>query len=71
MSRRLADVSSITVHLLPVTRCEPPEGICCRLGPTNDLTAVDAKNHALEHPGHVVVREVVARTRYVYFEEGG
>lgn len=62
---KFRDVWWMTVTLLPVTRCEPPEGQTCPL--SAGLTGVDipeAKRHALENPGHVVVREATTRTQY-------
>ena len=67
MSRpKLSDVWWMTVTLLPVTRCEPPDGQACWLQqrPTTGATATDAKRHTLENPGHLVVREIVNRTQY-------
>ncbi len=69
---RLCDVWFMTVTLLPVTRCEPPDGHTCPLQqqPTTHLTSMDAKHHAAEHPGHLVIRETVTRTQYHYEPDG-
>lgn len=63
---KLRDVYQLTVKLLPVTQCSPPDGKRCWLtSPTTRLTAAEAKRHALEHPGHEVLRETTERSRYV------
>jgi hypothetical protein len=62
---KLTDVWAVTVTLLPTTRCEPPPGEKCGLQhPTTRLGVIDAKRHAQEHPGHLVIREITARTQY-------
>jgi hypothetical protein len=68
MSRpKLANVDWMTVSLIPVTTCHPPEGETCYLQrPSTGPTAADAKRHALEHPHHQVLRESITRTSYVY-----
>jgi len=64
---KLADVNWMSVTLVPVTRCEPPEGVRCFLqNPNASFTSADAKRHALEHPGHYVLRETVTRTEYLF-----
>jgi hypothetical protein len=62
---KLRDLWWMTATLLPVTRCEPPEGQTCPM--SVGLTGIDipaAKRHALENPGHLVSREAVTRTVY-------
>lgn len=65
---KTSDVNWMTVSLVPITRCEPPEGQQCFLAtrPSEYFTTADAKRHALEHPGHCVFREQINRTSYVY-----
>jgi hypothetical protein len=64
---KLGDVDWMTASLLPVTRCEPPEGQRCYLvNGRADLTSADAKRHAFENPGHHVLREQINRTSYIY-----
>lgn len=49
-----------------VTRCEPPDGVRCWLhtDPSNTISLMDARRHALDHPGHLVIREAIDRTQY-------
>lgn len=64
--RRLSDVFFLKVRLRPVTRCEPPEGQrCCLAEGSTLLTHAQAKLHALESPGHYVVREETTRTTFM------
>jgi hypothetical protein len=64
---KLADVDWMTASLLPITKCEPPEGQRCFLANgTPNYSASDAKRHALENPGHYVFREQINRTSYIY-----
>jgi hypothetical protein len=63
---KLSDVWWLTVDLLPVTTCYPPEGHTCYFerGRTG-YSGAEAKRHAFENPGHEVTREAIKRTRYL------
>lgn len=62
----VSDVDILTVTQLPVTYCQPPDGVVCDLSDSRtDLTAQDARKHALENPGHVVYRDQLTQSRYI------
>ena len=70
--RKLSDVWWMTADLIPVTSCEPPEGTTCYLqrGSTS-YAAADAKRHAFDNPGHLVVRESCGSHFREEFQEDG
>lgn len=62
---KLADVQWITVTMQPVTICDPPEGQACWLSKGSvHIEPLAAKRHALENPGHTVIRSAITRTQY-------
>lgn len=62
---RISDVMWRRVDLRPITHCEPPKGQTCRWeAMSSERDANDCRRHALAHPGHQVIRDVVSRTGY-------